>query len=108
MAEEKKLTEKGTADDTFYAKKRDFKVFQPTVKSFFWTMLRPELLIRILNKTPLWYIGLRNIFFKWIVADIDGSPYCVFSPIYLQQGNNMHIGKNFFCNMNCKFLDHAY
>lgn len=83
------------------------KLFQPSDKSMFWTMLRSEFLQWRLNKTPLWNIPKRNWLFKKIVAKVDGKPYCVYSPIHLQQGNNLYVGKNFFCNYNCIILDHA-
>lgn len=89
------------------SERKSYKVFQPSDKSMFWTMLRSEVLQRCLNKTPLWNIPKRNWLFKKIVAKIDGNPYCVYSPIFFQSGNNIHIGKNFFCNYGCRFLDHA-
>lgn len=79
---------------------------QPTDKSMFWIMLRSEVLQWILNRTPLWFIGLRNWLLKKIVAEIDGDPYSFLSPIHFQQGNNTHIGKDWFSNFNCVILDH--
>ena len=84
-----------------------YKAFQPTDKSMFWTMLRSEILQRCLNRTPLWNIPKRNWLIKKIVAKVDGKPYCVYSPVRFQSGNNTYLGKNFFCNYNCTFLDHA-
>lgn len=86
---------------------KQFEVCVPTNKSLFPIMLRSEFFQWILNKTPLWNIPKRNWLFKKIVAQIDGKPYCVMSPIFLQQGNNLYIGRNFFCNHNCLFLDRA-
>lgn len=78
----------------------------PTDKSMFWIMLRSEVLQWILNRTPLWFIGLRNWLMKKIVAEIDGDSYSFLSPIHFQQGNNTHIGKDWFSNFNCVILDH--
>lgn len=82
------------------------KLFNPANKSMFKIMLRSEILQWVLNKTPIWFVKRRNRLLKKIVADIKGTPYLVYSPIYFQQGNNTYIGKNFFCNYDCKFLDH--
>ncbi|MBR4345092.1 MAG: sugar O-acetyltransferase [Lachnospiraceae bacterium] len=87
--------------------KGEYKLFNNTTKKYFWTMLSSEFLNRRLNKTPLWFVHVRNWLIKLIVAHIDGTPLCVTSPVYFQQGNNTYIGKNFFCNYNCKFLDHG-
>ena len=69
-------------------------------------MLRSEFLQWRLNKTPLWNIPKRNWLLKRILGSIDGKPYSVISPFHVQQGNNTHIGKNFFANYNCCILDH--
>ena len=82
------------------------KYFNPTNNRMFKTMLRSEMLQWRLNKTPIWFVRLRNSLIRKIVAEIDGNPYSIYSPVYFQQGNNTYIGKNFFCNYNCKFLDH--
>ena len=82
------------------------KYFNPSDKSMFIKMLRSELLQWKLNKTPLWLVSRRNRLLERIVASIDGRPYCVYSPIHFQQGNNIYIGKNFFCNYDCRILDH--
>ena len=81
--------------------------FMPVKKSFFKTMLRTELLQWKLNHTPLWFVKRRNRLFRKIVAHIDGKPFCVYSPIHLQQGNNTYIGKNFYSGYNCVILDHG-
>lgn len=83
------------------------RLFLPSDKPFFKTMLYTEILQWRLNNTPLWRVRKRNMLLKKIVAKIDGAPFCVFSPIHFQQGNNTYIGKNFFCNYNCIFLDHG-
>lgn len=70
-------------------------------------MLRSEWLQHKFNRTPLWRTRKRNRLLKKLLGSIDGVPYCVFSPLHVQQGNNVHVGKNFLCNYNCTILDHA-
>ena len=81
--------------------------FNPTAKDYFWVMLKSEFLNWWLNSTPLWFIHIRRWIVKRIVAKTDGAPFCITSPVYFQQGNNTYLGKNFYCNYNCKFLDHG-
>lgn len=82
------------------------KLFDPTIKSMFWVMLRSEILQWKLNKTPLWNVPKRNWLLKRLLGSIDGNPYMIISPFHVQQGNNTHIGKNFLANYNCVILDH--
>lgn len=80
---------------------------QPSDKEFFWPMLRAEYLIRRFNKTPLWFQGRRNRILHRMLGSLDGDPLMVASPFYVQHGKNIHIGKNFFSNLNCMILDHT-
>ena len=80
-----------------YSSKKKY-IYQPSDKKYFWSMLRSELIQWKFNKTPLWFVHRRNRLFKKLVSSIDGDPYLVISPFHAQQGNNTHIGKNFFCN----------
>lgn len=84
-----------------------YRLFMPTNKKFFSTMLRQQIILWRLNKTPIWNIPLRNWLFKKLVAEIDGPPFCVNPPSYFQEGNNTHIGKNFYCGTNFTCLDHG-
>lgn len=86
---------------------KEVKLFNPTRKDFFWTMLRTEIIQRLLNKTPIWNIPMRNWLFKMLVARLDGKPFCVVPPSTFQQGNNTYIGKNFYCGANFTCLDHG-
>ena len=45
--------------------------FQPSDKSHFLDMLRAEMLIWKLNKTPLWRISKRNRIIKKLFGSID-------------------------------------
>lgn len=48
------------------------------------------------------YLGIQKI-----VKDLFGSSENAFvnPPFYCDYGFNIHVGKNFFCNYNCTFLD---
>lgn len=81
------------------------KIFQPTNKPFFWIMFWTEFWQRRLNRTSTWNIPKRNWLLKRIVARLDGKPFFVCTPIHLQQGNNLHIGKNFYSGFNFVCLD---
>ena len=56
---------------------RQIKLFMPTNKTFFKTMLRCQMVLWRLNKTPIWNIPLRNWLIKKLVAYIDGNPYSI-------------------------------
>lgn len=107
MKQEKEFTGSSSTNESITNNKDAFCFFQPTDKSFFWTMLRSEFLQHKLNRTPLWRIKKRNRLLKKLFGSIDGVPYCIYSPLHVQQGNNIHIGKNFLCNYNLTILDHA-
>ena len=83
------------------------RIFQPTTKTFFWTMLKSEILQRRFNKTAVWNIPFRNWLFRKLVGSMDGPPFHICVPIHFQQGNNLHIGKNFYCGPGFTVLDHA-
>lgn len=82
-------------------------IFKPTDKSNFIPMLRTEILLRSLNKTPLWNIPKRNVLTKLLLGSIDGTAYALQPTFKVSDGKNIHIGKNFFANWNCTILDHA-
>ena len=86
---------------------RQIKLFMPTNKTFFKTMLRCQMVLWRLNKTPIWNIPLRNWLIKKLVAYIDGNPYCVNLPCYFQDGSNTYIGKNFYSGTCFTCLDHG-
>lgn len=83
------------------------RLFQPTAKPFFWTMLRTEIVQFYFNRTPLWLIPLRNWLFRKLVAEIDGKPFAIMGPIRFLQGNFTHIGKNFYAGPNFVIMDHG-
>jgi len=55
--------------------KKHFKLFQPTTKSMFWTMIRTEVIQHRFNHTPAWMYPIRNWLFKKLVAEIEGKPF---------------------------------
>lgn len=83
------------------------KLFKPTDKSNFFPMLRTELILRSLNKTPLWNIPKRNVLTNLLFGSIDGTAYALQPPFYVNDGKNIYVGKNFFANWNVMILDHA-
>ena len=87
--------------------KKTFKLFQPTTKSVFWTMIRTEAIQHRFNHTPPWMYPIRNWLFKKLVAEIDGKPFFIAGPIRFQQGNHTHIGRNFYGGPNLVILDHG-
>jgi len=83
------------------------KIFQPTTRPFFWTMIRTEIIQRWFNIMPVWAFPIRYWLFRKLVGRIDGKPFYLCSPIHFQQGNNTYIGKNIYCGYNFTVLDHG-
>ncbi len=67
---------------------------------------RCHLLTRRLNRTPLLFQRRRYRLLGRIVK-LDGKPYYASSPIYIEYGCNIHIGKNLLSNYNLIMLDGA-
>ncbi len=84
-------------------KKQGF--FLSTDKSYFPTMLRTEILIHWLNKTPIWNIPIRNFLIHRIIGKIDGNPLMIQNSFRVSCGKNITIGKNLCTNFNCCILD---
>lgn len=83
------------------------KTFKPTDKSNFLPMLKTEILLRSLNRTPIWNIPKRDFIMKKLFGSIDGTAYTILQPFQVSYGKNISIGKNFFANWNVCILDHA-
>lgn len=81
--------------------------FQPSDKSHFWDMLRAEMLLWKLNKTPLWLVGKRNRIIRKLFGSIDGNPYNIQVPFHCAYGKNIHCGKDVHMNYNCVVMDQA-
>ena len=83
------------------------KTFKPTDKSNFLPMLKTEILLRSLNRTPIWNIPKRDFIMRKLFGSIDGTAYTILQPFQVSYGKNISIGKNFFANWNVCILDHA-
>lgn len=79
----------------------------PSSKSFFWKMLKSEMLQRSFNRTAVWNLPKRNWLLRRWLGSIDGEPYLVQIPFRVSLGCNIHVGKNFFANCNCILMDYA-
>lgn len=86
---------------------QELRLFMPTNRKFFFTMLRQQIILRRLNRTAIWNIPMRNFLFKRLVSRVDGNPFCVNPPCYFQDGNNTYIGKNFYSGTCFTCLDHG-
>ena len=80
--------------------------FCPTDKANLKPMLKAEILLWILNRTPEWRIKKRRAIIKKLL-DVKEPIYEVVSPFHCQYGKNIHVGKNFFSNYNVIIMDHA-
>lgn len=83
------------------------QLFNPSDKCFFWRMLRAELLQRQLNRAPIWRQRRRDRLINKLFGSIAGKPYCMYTPIHVVYGENIHVGRNFFSNYNCTMQDYA-
>ena len=81
--------------------------FLPTDKSYFKPMLKTEVLLHSLNKTPIWNIPKRNFIIKMLFGSIKGKPLAIQNNFRCSSGQYIHIGNNFFANFNCMILDRA-
>lgn len=70
-------------------------------------MAKAHLLVTRLNKVSLIRQSKRTRLLKRLLGSLDGEPYFVASPIYIQYGVNTHIGKNFVSNYNFVLMDAA-
>ncbi len=68
-------------------------------------MARGYRLLRKLNKTSLLNQPRRNRLIKKLFGSVYGNPFYVQSPIYVDYGHNVHIGKNFIANYNLVLMD---
>lgn len=82
-------------------------LLQPTERSNFKRMLRAEMLLWRLNRTPLWNIPKRNWLIRRLFGSINGDAYAIQVPFHACYGDNIHVGRNFFANYNVTIMDHA-
>lgn len=88
-------------------KMRQKGFFIPTHKAYFSSMLKTEVLLHSLNKTPIWNIPKRNFIIKRMFKEVKGKPYSIQKPFYVTGGEYITIGKNFYTNFNCTILGRA-
>lgn len=70
-------------------------------------MARGNLLCSKLNRTSMLRQAKRNRIIKKLFGFVGGEPYYIASPLYVQYGSNVSIGKNFVSNFNLVLLDGA-
>lgn len=82
-----------------YANTMDLSILKP--------MARAYMLTRRFNKTSLFNQPKRTRLLKKLFASIDGEPYHVQSPLHVEYGQNVYIGKNFLANYHLVIQDGA-
>lgn len=70
-------------------------------------MARGYILTRRLNRISMLNQPRRNRIIKKLFGSVDGDTYYVQSPLYVDYGFNVHIGKNFLSNYNLVIEDEA-
>lgn len=79
--------------------------FNQTDKTILYKMVRAYILTRKLNRTSMLNQPKRNRLIRKLFGTVDGKPYYVQSPIHVDYGFNVHIGKNFLSNYNLILQD---
>lgn len=97
MSTEKKLTELERMEQGM--------LFNQTALPILLKMSRGYYYLRKLNKTSLNNQPRRNRLIKKLFGSIGGDPFYVQSPVYVDYGHNVHVGKNFMSNYNVVFMD---
>lgn len=92
---------------TEYEKMKSGQWFNPSDKSFLWSLIRSEFLQRRFNRSAPWNLVYRDFLLKRLFGSTDGKLYSCFSPLRVVFGRNIHVGKNVFINCNCYFQDYA-
>ena len=80
-----------------YANTMDLSVLKP--------MARACMLTRRFNRTSLFNQPKRTRLLKKLFAYVNGEPFHVQSPIYVEYGKNTYVGKNFLANYNFVLQD---
>ena len=90
---------------TEYEKMQAGLPFNTTNLQILLKMARGYLLTSKLNRTSMLLQGRRTRLLKRLFGSLDGEPYYVQSPLYVDYGCNTHIGKNFLSNYNLVIMD---
>ena len=88
---------------TEYEKMMKGELFNAADKCYFRAMVRADRIQRKLNANPIWNYWRRDRLVKKLFGSIDGLPYCMYMPLFVVYGQNIHVGKHFFCNYNTFF-----
>lgn len=94
---EKKVTE--------YEKMITGDIYNQADMSIVLKMVKGNWLCTKLNRTSMIRQSKRNRIIKKLFGYVGGEPYYVASPLYVQYGVNVSIGKNFVSNFNLVLLD---
>ena len=92
---------------TEYDKMQAGQMFNQTDFSVLLQMAKCYRLVRKLNKTSLFNQPRRNRLIKKLFGSIDGTLYYVQSPLFVDYGCNIHVGKNFLSNYNVVLQDES-
>lgn len=90
---------------TEYEKMLAGDIYNQADMSIVMKMVRGNLLCTKLNRTSMIRQSKRNRLIKKLFGYVGGEPYYVASPLYIQYGANVSIGKNFVSNFNLVLLD---
>ena len=92
---------------TEYEKMLSGQLACPTDLSAMTKMARGYLLTSRLNRTSMLNQPKRNRIIKKLLGSIDGKPFHVQSPLHVEYGCNIHVGRNFQSNYNLVIHDNA-
>lgn len=92
---------------TLFDRMREGELVEQTDFSILWKMARGYRLCRKLNKTSMLRQGRRARLLHKLFGSVDGDPFYVQSPLYVDYGCNIHVGKNFLSNYNVVMQDEA-
>ena len=81
------------------------KIYNQADMKIVFKMAKGHLLCSKLNRTSMIFQSKRNRIIKKLFGHVAGEPYYIASPLYVQYGENVSIGKNFVSNFNLVMLD---
>jgi len=92
---------------TEFEKMKAGLLFKQNVFPILTHMARGYILSRRLNRTSMLNQPKRNRIMRKLFGSLDGDTFYVQSPIHVDYGFNIHIGKNFLSNYNLVLQDEA-
>ena len=90
---------------TEYEKMLSGEIYNQADMGIVLKMVKGHLLCSKLNRTAMLWQSKRNRIIKKLFGNVSGEPYYIASPLYVQYGENVSIGKNFVSNFNLVLLD---